>query len=369
MRSRESWTLGSIGRVPIRVHYTWILIAAYLAVVFTGQFSQLASAAQVRAVNLLLPPWFWGVFLTLALFLCVLLHEGAHVVAARRGGAQVRSITLMMLGGVSEVGELERPGLELRTALAGPALSLVLGAIFYGLFRLSQGAPPDVRFGLYYLAQVNFVVGVFNLLPAFPMDGGRVLRSLLVRRFGRVRATKIAATVGKVLAVLMVIAGVAIGSWWLMLIALFIFLGGEAESRTLQARAALRGLRVADFFSRSCAAIPSQATVADAAQAMVAERCDVVLVLDGARVTGVVTAHDVVRMPVRERADHAVARVMRPAITVSVDDELAGVLRRLDEERLSAAVVATAEGQPLGTLTREDIARALQLRELSPAKV
>jgi Zn-dependent protease/CBS domain-containing protein len=364
MSSRDSWTLFRWRGVPVRIHFTWLFIAVYLVVLFTGQFKALARAAEVAETSMLLPPWAWGVLLTLALFACVLLHEMAHVAVARRGQARVRSITLMMLGGVSEVSEVERPQLEWRMAAAGPLASLVLAALFWVGFRLSHGAPPDVRFGLFYLAQVNLVIGLFNLLPAFPMDGGRILRSLLVRPFGALRATQIAATVGKMVAVAMFVAGLVYAGWWLALIAVFIFLGGEAESRALQARAALRGLRVGDFCSRRLAAVPPTATLADVGQALVEAHADLCLVVAGERPVGMVSAAQVMRVPVRERAELPVTQAMLPPATVAVDEELPAVLRKLDEERLDAMAVVE-NGRVVGTITREDLARAQLRRELA----
>src|SRR5205807_678436 len=153
-------------------------------------------------------------------------------------------------------------------------------------------APPDLRFGLFYLAQVNLVIGIFNLLPAFPMDGGRIFRSLLQPRLGRVRATTLAATVGKVVAVGLVVWGILGAGFWLVLIGLFIFLGGEAESRSLQSRAALRGLRVADCYVRRVATTELRATALDAAQAMLAARTEVCFVLSQGEIVGRVAAED-----------------------------------------------------------------------------
>jgi Zn-dependent protease/CBS domain-containing protein len=364
MSARDSWTLFRVAEIPVRIHFSWIFVAIYLSILFASQFFALARAAEVPEVTLLLPPWLWGVLLTLALFACVLLHELAHVLVARRGGARVRSITLMMLGGVSEIGEVDQPRLELRMAAAGPLASLVLALLFYGLFRAAHGGPPDVRFGFYYLAQVNLVIGAFNLLPAFPMDGGRVFRSLLVRKFGRLRATQVAASAGKLVAVGLVVLGLLGGGWWLALIGVFIFMGGEAERSALQARAALRGLRVADFYSRRLATVPAGATAAEAAQAMLTARSDVCFVLSGERPIGMVSSRPLARTPVRERAALPVTAIMQPAPLVALDDDLPAVVKRLDEERLDGAAVL-ADGQLVGTLSREDIARGLQLRELA----
>jgi CBS domain-containing protein len=270
----------------------------------------------------------------------------------------------MMLGGVSEIGEVERPRLERRMALAGPLVSLLLALAFYGLFRLGRSAPPDVRFGLFYLAEVNLVIGAFNLLPAFPMDGGRVLRGLLVNRLGRVRATQLAVTVGKLFAVGMVLFGLLVGSWWLLLIALFLFFGGEVEKRAVQVRAALRGLRVADLFSRNLATVDSAGTAADAATAMLDARSESCVVLSEQSPIGMVTAAPLSNLPARERASTPVTRIMQGLSLVRTDDDLPSVLRMLDEERLESVVVTDGE-RLVGSLSRADIARGLQLRELA----
>lgn len=367
MSSRDAWTLFRVGGVPVRIHFTWLFVAAYLTLLFTGQFWRLARAADIADVNVLLPPWAWGVLLTLLLFACVLLHELAHVAVARRGGARVRSVTLMMLGGISEIADVERPELERRMSLAGPALSLLLALLFYGVFRASlHGSAPDLQFGLFYLAQVNLIIGFFNLLPAFPMDGGRVLRSLLVGRFGRLRATQIAATVGKVIAVGLAIVGILGGGWWIVLIALFIFLGGEAEYRAVQTLAALRGLRVADLYSREAPVVDAGATAAQAAGAMLASRSDLCFVVAGERPIGVVTAAAIAAVPVRTRASVPVANLMHEPAAVRLDDDLPSVLKLLAERRLPAAAVVDGD-RWVGALSREDIARGLQLRDLAPA--
>ena len=364
MSSRDSWTLFRLSGIPVRIHFTWIFVAAYLAILLTGQFTALARAADIQDATVLLPPWLWGVLLTLALFACVLLHELAHVAVARRGGARVRAITLMMLGGVSEIGDVDRPRLERAMAFAGPLSSLALAVIFFVLFRVTRHGPPDLRFGLFYLMQVNLIIGVFNLLPAFPMDGGRILRSLLVRRFGRLRATQIAATVGKIAAVALVVLGLLGGGWWLALIGLFVFIGGDAEYRSLQAMAALRGLRVADLFTRDVATVEGSATAADAAGAMLAARSQVCFVLSEERPVGMVTASTLAAIPVRERAAVPVAKIMERVPQVTPSDELPLVLRKLEEERLEAAAVVD-QGRLVGALTLVDIARGLQLRELA----
>ena len=366
MFSSGTITLFRVGGVPVRIHFTWLFIAAWLFVMFTGQFFRLANAAEVADADLLLPPWAWGVIMTVSLFGCVLLHELAHVTIGRRVGARARGITLMMLGGVSEMSEVEDPRSERWMALAGPILSFALAGFFYLVFRLAGGGPADVRFGLYYLAQINVALGAFNLLPAFPLDGGRVLRSVLAQRFGRLRATQIAATVGKVLAASLALWAIFGGGFWLLIVALFIFVGGDAESRALSMREVMRGLRVADLYTPRVAFVDAGATVADAATAMLEARTDACVVRSGDRPVGVVTAAALAAIPVRERAGLHVAGVARRPVNVALDEDISAALAAFDHERADAVCVVEA-GEIAGTLSRDDLARAVQLRELTTA--
>jgi CBS domain-containing protein len=271
-------------------------------------------------------------------------------------------VTLMMLGGVSSIDDVERPRLELGMALAGPIASLVMAGILYAIFRVSAGWPPDLRFGLFYLAEINLVIGVFNLLPAFPMDGGRVLRSALAGRLGRLRATRVAAGVGKAFAIALGLFGLLSGGWWLILIAAFVYWGGEAESRALLMKQAVKGLKVRDLLVRRLVMVPVSASAADAAAAMLGARRAACLVVDGEELRGIVCADDLSELPVRSRDGLSVTAVMRPPVEISIDEELISVLKRFQEERLLAAAVREA-GALAGTLEQDDIARGLALRQ------
>ena len=365
MNPRNSITIGHVAGIPVRIHFTWLFAAIYLAVVFARQFAGLARAADVADAELL-PPWAWGILLMLGLFAGVLLHEFGHVFVARRGGIKVRSVTLMMLGGVSEIGAVERPRLEWVMAAAGPAVSLLLALVLYLGYRAIGHASPDLKFGLFYLAQINLVIGVFNLLPAFPMDGGRVLRSALVPHFGAVRATRIAAGVGKAFGVLLVLVGILGGNLWLLFIGVFLLVGGDAESRATEATAALRGLLVSDLFVRRVATIDRAATVADAAAVLLDERADACIVTDGEQAAGLITRARVAAIPVRRRPEIALASVMVPLRSVEAGDDLAAAMRSLDDLGLDA--IPVREGARfVGSLGREDIVRGLQLRGLGTA--
>jgi CBS domain-containing protein len=164
----------------------------------------------------------------------------------------------------------------------------------------------------------------------------------------------------------LVVLGLAGGSWWLALIGLFIFIAGDAEYRSVQARAALRGLRVADLFSRKVAAVSEGASAAEAASAMLQAGSHLAVVLDaGGRPAGLVRAAELAEIPVRRREELPVAPLARPLAAVAAERDLPSVLRLLDEERLEAVAVVDDGGRLVGTLSRDDIARGLSLRELA----
>ncbi|HUJ60009.1 MAG TPA: site-2 protease family protein [Kofleriaceae bacterium] len=232
MFQRGSLTLFRVRGVPIRAHWSLLLIVPYLAYVLAAELHSPA----------------WGVVLALGLFASITLHELAHTFVALRFGGQVRGITLMILGGVSQMSRMpRRPLHEAVMAGVGPLTSLVIGVVLYLCARGAHAASPDVQMALYYLGVTNLVLGVFNLVPAFPMDGGRLLRALLAARLSRIRATQIAARVGMVCAICLGALGAATGNFLLVLVAVFVFFGARGELGAERVRDALAGLRVVDL--------------------------------------------------------------------------------------------------------------------------
>jgi Zn-dependent protease len=243
-----SLTLFRIRGVPIRAHWTLLLVLPYLAVVLSIQFRSVAELAGVPHEQLALPPLIWGLVLALALFASITLHELAHSVVAIRFGGRVRSITLMLVGGVSQLTRIpRRPYHEAVMAAVGPVTSLVLGALLYLLYIASGPWPADLQMALFYLAGMNLALGVFNLIPAFPMDGGRLLRAALAAKLSRERATQIASGVGKVCAIVLGGVGLRSGNLLLILIAVFVYTGAHGEVIQERVRGALEGLRVVDL--------------------------------------------------------------------------------------------------------------------------
>jgi Zn-dependent protease len=225
-----SLTLFRIRAIPVRAHWTLLLAVPYLALVLSIQFRAVAELAGVPHEQLALPPLIWGLVLALGLFASITLHELAHSFVAIRFGGRVRSITLMLVGGVSQLARIpDRPYHEGLMAAVGPIVSLVLGALLYLAYTASATWPPDLQMALFYLAGMNLTLGVFNLIPAFPMDGGRLLRAALATKLSRSRATQIAAAIGKVCAVALGLLGLWSSNLLLILIAVFVYAGAHAE--------------------------------------------------------------------------------------------------------------------------------------------
>lgn len=365
MNTRHGFQLFTVLGVPVRIHYTFLLILPFLAYSFGKSFVEAANLAGVPASALSGPPWAWGLLVALALFASVLVHELAHSLYALSHGGKVSSITLLMLGGVSALTEApRRPSQEALMALAGPATSLAIAAGCFVLLKLTAGLGGfDARFALFYLGELNLMLGVFNLLPAFPMDGGRVLRAVLVRRRGLARATQIAATVGKVFAGLFGLAGLFTGNFILVIIAFFVFIGAEGEQQAVLTRAFLGELRVSELMTPPPGAAAPEDTLYDVGERMIRERRLFFPVLRGDRVVGTVTLEAVERVPVEARRVTAVESVMSPPATIAAGDHVADALRLFAERR--TGTLAVIDGDRLvGTLSRFDVVRSLRLQEL-----
>lgn len=240
--------IATIRGIPIRLHPSLLLVLPLLTFGLGSVFTKAVEAAGIPPDRVTLRPWMFGLTIAVALFASVLVHELAHSLYALRIGGKVKGITLMIVGGVSHLTvPRDRPRDEAAMAFAGPAVSLGLSAIFFTGWAALAGAESfDLRFAFFHLGYLNLVLALFNLVPAFPMDGGRILRALLAIRLGNRRATRIASGVGRVFALLFGAAGVMTGNVVLLLIAAFVWFGARAEVRQveeIEARSARESVR------------------------------------------------------------------------------------------------------------------------------
>ena len=352
-------TLLRVRGIPLRLHWTLGAMVLYLAWVFSMRFAQLAQQHGPGA----LPPLAWGLLVSVGLFVGVALHELGHSILALAFGGKVRAITLTFIGGVSEIEEMPRHGLrEALVAFAGPLVSFLLAGIGW-LVALAVDGGSDVALGLLLLSRLNLVIGIFNLLPAFPLDGGRVLRSLLDTRLGRVRSTRVAANVSKALAVALALLGL-LGNWMLLVIALFLWITADSEARAERMRAALSDVRVAELLDpEPDAKVDAETSVAAVAERMVAERRLSFVVTAGPKIIGRVNLSRIKRVSPAERMVIPVREITDPMPEIDVEARVDEAMRRM-EQAGAPSIVVTSEGAVVGMLSRDAVLRALELGEL-----
>ncbi|MCD6387380.1 MAG: site-2 protease family protein [Methanophagales archaeon] len=371
--------------IPIRLHFSFLLIFFIFVVAeppfgFGGNFNTQTRLGLAAAATFLL-------------FASLLMHELSHSLLAMRYGTKIQGITLFLFGGVAMMEDMPRePSKEWRVAIAGPAMSIAIGASFIGISFLlaSPVFNAQVLKPLSALAEsiglLNIFLAVFNLMPAFPMDGGRMLRAFLAERMSFLDATKKAVLVGKVFAVLMGIAGIMpnpfalahdgrieILSPWLTLIAIFLFIAASEEERATEIFATLEGVKVADVMrAGSAGGVPASATVEDVFKRMLSERCtEFAVVSEEGRVLGFLHFRELKEMPAEKRsvmrAEDALpstaeeAKELLTANAVSASDDAVAALKRMLRERKSILAVVDDEGKFKGIITKKDIAHFVEM--------
>ncbi len=352
-----SWSIpvGSVRGTVIRVHITFLLFLLWIGV---AHYAQGGAPAATE-----------GVAFIILLFLCVLLHEFGHVFAARHYGVQTPDITLLPIGGVARLERIpEEPTQELIIALAGPAVNLVIGVCIYlalgGLIPLESYEVQNPAISLFSrLAWVNFFLVLFNLIPAFPMDGGRVLRALLAYRMGYGRATQIAATIGQGIAFLLGILGL-FGNPILLFIALFVYLGASAEAHATQIRQVSRGMIVSDAMVTQFESLSPLSRVEDAVQCLIRTTQHEFPIVDGAgRMRGVLTRDAMIRALREHGPELSVMEVMdRDVPVIGHRQNLDQALRLLQAGRLPAVGVADTDGRLIGLVTPENVGEMMMVQ-------
>ena len=354
--------------IPIHINPSWVLI--YGLITWT-----LAAGYFPRQLPGLEPIAYWanGLLAALLLFVSVLIHELAHSVVAMRHGLTVHGITLHLLGGVSQLeGEPPDPRTEFRVAAVGPLASFVIA---FGLWivRLAvESAWGDAI--LTYLLFVNVAIGVFNLIPGFPLDGGRLLRAIVWNATGDFsRATAVAGRVGSAVAVglialgvLQAFAGALLNGLWLVLIGLFLRQAARASYSEVTLRAALGSLAVADVMTREVVTVPWRATVGDLARQFWSHHVTSFPVVDGAIVRGIATVHDAARVPAAEWERTSVQNVMRPLageMTIAPTATALEALHRASANGIGR--LAVVEGARLvGYVSLKDLTHVLALQSV-----
>jgi Zn-dependent protease/CBS domain-containing protein len=364
----SSFTVARIRGIPISVHYTWGIAVVMITWSLAAGYFPNDYPGWTRETY-----WIVGAAAALLLFVSVLLHELCHSFVAQARGLAVKSITLFIFGGVSNIAqESEDPQDEFLIAVVGPLSSLALAGLFWLALQAIPNDTSPLGALVFYLATVNLMLAVFNILPGFPLDGGRVLRAILWGTTGSmVRGTTIATGVGQFVAFLFIAYGIwqifierdFIGGVWIGFIGWFLNSAAEATRRQVQVQEGFRGIKVSTVMTPD----PPVVSPALPVRALVDEyilRLRALPVAQDGSIVGLVTLTDVKHLPESEWSQNSVGAIMtRPPLrTIGPDAPVTRALERLVEDDVNQLLVVDADGSLLGILTRGDVMRFLQLR-------
>jgi Zn-dependent protease/CBS domain-containing protein len=369
--------IGSAFGIPINVDLTFLLVLPLFAWIIGSQVEQwvgilndvFGAGIQADVLTSSSLTLALGLLAAVGLFAGVVLHELGHSVVAIRLGYPIDSITLWLFGGVASLTEMPEDWRhELVIAVAGPLVSVALGVVSLGAFALAPTggslAAVSVTFLLGYLAMMNLGLAAFNMLPGFPMDGGRVLRALLARTRPYARATRMAADVGKAVAILLGLFGLfGGGGLFLVAVAFFIYIGAAGEAQQTTMRAAFEGVTVRDIMTPAdrVTTVSADDSVADLVELMFRERHTGYPVERDGEIVGLVTLEDARAVRNVEREAYRVGEVMTTELyTVAPETDVMTALSELDRQSVGRLLVMDGEAF-VGLLTRTDVMTALSI--------
>jgi Zn-dependent protease/CBS domain-containing protein len=370
---RGSVPLGKWFGIPVRLHYTWFFIFAVVTYVLAASYFPTVYPAWGMSLRI-----FAGLFTSLLFFASVLGHELMHCVVAKQEGIPIESITLFALGGVSQMTEEPKtPADEFRMAIAGPASSLVIGGIFWGIYFLTRNNSSMnaqiVTAVSYWLGYINLTLGIFNLIPGFPLDGGRVLRSSLWRMNGSLqRATKVAANIGRGVGFIFIVGGIGLifttywfNGIWFALIGWFLESSAVGSYRQVLMQDMLKGHVAKEVMSQNYLVVPPDITLEQLVNENIlttGRRSFPVVGESG--VLGLITLHNVRTVPREQWRIKTVREAMTPLNvlkSVHPDDDLSSVLQILLENDINQVPVV-ADHSVVGMIARDSVLSFVDVR-------
>ncbi len=383
---KGSVEIGKVMGIPIKLHISFILILPLFVWAFAER-SPVPFGFKGMESNYL-----FSALTVVLLFSCVVFHELSHSSVAIRNGIKIDSITLFIFGGVASIEKIPRdPNVESRMALAGPGMSIAIGATFFTSFMLAsslldgvsginllegfystlftmegyEGAVSEITVLFFILGYLNMLLAIFNLIPAFPMDGGRFLRAYFAKRMPYLKATRRAVYFGKVIAVLMGIFGFLVNPF-LVLIAFFIYIGASEEEKATIIDISLEGTKVGDLFSTDVMSISPDASITELTALMFKEKHMGYPVVDegtySSKVLGIVTLHDIRGIAMDDRDSMKVSDVMSEnVIYISPEDDAVDALKLMSKNNIGRLIVMKNEAM-IGILSRTDLMKAIELK-------
>jgi Zn-dependent protease/predicted transcriptional regulator len=355
-----SWKLGEYAGIGVFMHWTFLILIGFIVLSHVSQGSTVAATLE-------------GIIFVLAIFFCVVLHEFGHALTARRYGIKTRDITLLPIGGVASLERMpEEPKQELAVAFAGPAVNVVIAALLLGVLVImnlwTPADSPDLQERLAWpnrlrlvggsfltkLMWVNVIIVAFNLLPAFPMDGGRVLRALLATRMEYARATQVAATVGQAMAILFGFLGLFYNPF-LLFIAIFVYLGAGGEAAMVSMRSTFSDVPVRDAMMTRFRVLSEDDSLSTAIEELLAGAQQDFPVASDGQIVGVLPRQTLFKALSQGVQDTRVGEIMdRTCMVVEEDEHLDNTFQRMKELGCSTLPVVR-EGRVVGLLSMENI--------------
>ncbi|MFN4143216.1 site-2 protease family protein [Aestuariivirga sp.] len=352
-----SLTIGRIAGTDIRLHFTFLLFLVWIGV---ADYMAGGPAAALDSISFIL-----------LVFLCVTLHEFGHIAMARRFGIRTPQVILSPIGGIASLERMpQKPAQELLVAIAGPLVNVAIALLLMAAFGLAIDTATAAHFESSTLAErlliVNVTLVLFNLIPAFPMDGGRVLRALLAMNMGSQRATALAARIGQGFAFLFVLLGLFYNPI-LMLIGIFIYFAATAEEQQSSFTGFASQLRVRDAMEPSPILLESTQPLTRAIEALLSSPQKEYPVLDaGSRIVGLLD-RDAMILGLRDRGSAvSVGEVMRASEPLRAEQTLIDAFTAMRGRGVKAEVVIDAEGRPVGILTHDNIAEMMMVESVQP---
>lgn len=347
---RYSFKIFTLFGIPIELHISFLVLMLFIYLVAFLGLTPLVNPLTAVLITLI--------------FVSVVIHELCHSYLAKRYGIKIERIVLLPIGGVSEMEIPKNPAQELRISLVGPLSNLVIAGVGY-MILISVGNifSNDISGLIYYFIIVNLLLGLFNLLPAFPMDGGRILRAFLAERMSFINATKLAASIGKQFAIIMAIIGFFF-NFLLILVAVFVYLGADAENKSVLISTLLENEKVKDVMTADVHTVSPEDTVQETLKVMFREKHMGYPVMEDGELVGIVTFHDLSKIKENDRQIPIGNIMSKDLILSDPNEDLVNTIDKLNRNRIGRVPVVE-KGELIGIVSKTDITNTLQKKELS----
>ena len=369
---KTSFRIAKLLGIPIKIHFSFIIILALFAWVFSVQSIQLLGFTigygELQTSNIF--KYFFGIILTILFFVCVLLHELGHSYVTQKKGFKINNITLFVFGGASQIKETPRdPNTEIKIAAAGPAVSFLLSVFFIFIFFSTNFFEKNFISQIIFISAgtlgfYNFILGLFNLIPAYPTDGGRLVRATLAKYMDYGKATSHASNIGKGIAIAMAIFGIITLNIWLVMISVFLFFGATQEEKMVKISLALEDKKVEDIMTKNMKTVSPDEKIKDFLDFAKENRSFIYPVIKNDKLIGVVTIDDVKDVSGENIKEVKIKDIMKKDFSkISQDKKAISAFKELSSNKYNHLFVEK-EDKFVGVISSNDIIHALKMSKI-----